>query len=57
VAVNHASSVDTVKLRLPVPVLVTLKFAEAGFAPPCTAEKLKLAGEIESTGALVAGKP
>jgi hypothetical protein len=45
------------KVRVPVPVFVTLKFAGAGFAPPWMAPKLRLEGEIERTAELAPGKP
>ena len=48
---------DTAKLSVPVPVFVMLKFAEAGFAPPSVAEKLRVDGEIERTGEPDAGRP
>jgi hypothetical protein len=57
VADSQDSSVESVKLRVPVPVFVTLKLAEAGFAPPCMAVKLRLEEEIERTGELAAGRP
>ena len=41
---------ETLKLRVPEPVLVTLKFAVGGFGPGWVPEKLMLDGEIESTG-------
>jgi hypothetical protein len=57
VADNQDWSVESVKFRVPVPVLVTLRFAEAGFAPPWIAAKLRLVGEIERAGEPVAAKP
>jgi hypothetical protein len=57
VADNHGASVESVKLRVPLPVFVTLKLAAAGFAPPCTAAKLRAEEEIERIGDAVAGKP
>jgi hypothetical protein len=50
VADSHDWSVESVKLRVPLPVFVMLRFAEAGFAPPWMAEKLRLDGEIERMG-------
>jgi hypothetical protein len=47
-----------VKLRVPVPVFATLKFAAVGLAPPWIAAKLKVEGEIERIGEpLEAGRP
>jgi hypothetical protein len=54
---NQDESVESVKLRVPVPVFVTLKFAGAGFVPPCMAVKIRLEGEIERIGELVPGRP
>jgi hypothetical protein len=50
---NQDWSVESVKLSVPVPVFVTLRFEAAGFVPPCVAEKLRVEGEIARTGAAV----
>jgi hypothetical protein len=49
--------VESVKVKVPVPVLVTLKFAAVGFAAPWIAVKLKVEGEIERTGDPAADRP
>jgi hypothetical protein len=57
VADNHGASVVTVKLSVPEPLFVMFKFADAGFGPGCVVLKLRLLGEIESTGVLVPTTP
>jgi len=54
VRVNHGTSVAAVKLKAPVPVLLTVSEAGDGLAPPTVALKAKLDGDTDSTGPLAA---
>lgn len=47
---SQAESLAAVKVRVPLPVFVTETLAAAGFVPPCVPEKLRVDGEIASTG-------
>lgn len=47
---SQDESLDVVNERVPLPVLVTERFCNTGFGPPCVPLKVKVVGDTVKTG-------